>query len=112
MQNTHVNPNGTPVKYALSGQLGVVRIHPTVTLGENVVFDGGIVILGANVTIGDGSRIGPSVEINAGTTVGDDARIMRCTIGEGVTIGKNVTLEELSVADGSTIGDGSTIRDY
>lgn len=86
-----------------------VEIVGIVVLGSNVVLKKGVklgnVVIGDNVTIGSGSKIRNSVIWN-NVTVGKNAKLDGCVICNNNLIGKNVTAKAgMILAEGCEIGD-------
>jgi UDP-3-O-[3-hydroxymyristoyl] glucosamine N-acyltransferase len=73
-------------------------IHPSASLGENVVLGPGVVI-GPEVEIGRGTRIGANSVIGRGVAIGRD-----CRIGANVGIAFSYLGDEVVVQGGAEIG--------
>lgn len=95
------------------------QIHPTVSLGENVVIDRGVMIdegssVGHNVVIHAGSRIGRNCVVGPSTTIGtegfgyerDDQGVPHKFVHlGGVSIGDNVEIGSLTSIARGTLSD-------
>ncbi|MGH7737794.1 MAG: sugar phosphate nucleotidyltransferase [Candidatus Tyrphobacter sp.] len=78
------------------------RIDATATLVPPV-------ILGNEVTIAAGARIeGPTV-LGSGSSIGEDARVLRSITWEQVHVGKGAGLYNCTIADRNTIKDRATV---
>lgn len=104
----------------LDGARFMCAIHPSATLGSDVVICDGVII-GAGVVIAYSTAIGRHVTLNLNATVGHDCRVGdystiapganvagRVTIGEGAEISLNATVVRgLTVGEWSVLGPGA-----
>lgn len=94
-----------------------------VTLGENVIAYPGVVIRGEHqaITIGDNTNlqenstvhieVGHDVRIGSGVTIGHNAIIHACTIGDNVLVGMGAIVQDGAViGENCFIGAGALIR--
>lgn len=94
-----------------------------VTLGENVIAYPGVVIRGEHqaITIGDNTNlqenstvhieVGHDVRIGSGVTIGHNAIIHACTIGDNVLVGMGAIVQDGAVIGKNCfIGAGALIR--
>lgn len=94
-----------------------------VTLGENVIAYPGVVIRGEHqaITIGDNTNlqenstvhieVGYDVRIGSGVTIGHNAIIHACTIGDNVLVGMGAIVQDGAViGENCFIGAGALIR--
>lgn len=94
-----------------------------VTLGENVIAYPGVVIRGEHraITIGDNTNlqenstvhieVGYDVHIGSGVTIGHNAIIHACTIGDNVLVGMGAIVQDGAViGENCFIGAGALIR--
>jgi len=77
-------------------------------IGKNVEVDGQV-ILGDNVTIGDGARISRSV-IGSNVKIGAGADVLGTIIWDNVTLGTDVRLKEDVIGNSTTIGDRTVVQ--
>src|SRR4051794_18357382 len=89
-----VRPEGRVVPPAIVGA------GCTIAEGAHV---GALVVLGENVSVGEGARVERSVVLD-GVTVGAAAQLTDCIVGPGVTIADGAV-----VAGGAVLGEGVTV---
>ncbi|MGB3682041.1 MAG: NDP-sugar synthase [Rubrobacteraceae bacterium] len=117
-------------KAVLDGEVRGVRppgeeVREGVFTGEGVEVEEdqleGPVVLGDNVRVASGARVGPHSVIAANVSISADASVVRSTVAEGTTIGEGADLDgaligrscdvraEARLLEGSALGDGVEI---
>jgi predicted acyltransferase (DUF342 family) len=101
---------------SLDKEEGVAEVTTAPTVGTGTTVAPSAEIEGV-VTLGDGVVVEDDVEIDGGTIVGDNVTIQRgarleenVQVGNSVTIGSRAFIDEFAViGDGATIGAGATV---
>jgi mannose-1-phosphate guanylyltransferase len=87
---------------ALPGPVGTALLLPGAKVASSASLTDGTTV-GADVLIGEGSRISGSVLMD-GARIGDGALVERSVIGPGASIGDETVVRDAVVADGASIG--------
>ena len=102
---------------ALSGKvsldLGAPRVRPGVWSLSPIPDDVQVVppcYIGANVSIGSGSLIGPHAVLEAGSTVGRHSLVQRSVL-QGAAVGQDCTLYGAVLCQGASVGDGAVLNE-
>jgi len=85
-----INDLNTSIKF-------ITTIHPSATLGHNVMIDEGSVVM-ANTMIGSDTKIGAFCIVNTNSSIDHDCKMGNyASIAPGVNTGGNVLIEDYSV---------------
>jgi mannose-1-phosphate guanylyltransferase len=87
---------------ALPGPVGTALLLPGAKVAPSASLTDGTTV-GADVQIGDGSRVSGSVIMN-GARIGDGALVERSVLGPGASIGDDTVVRDAVVGDGASIG--------
>lgn len=113
-------------KAVLDGEVKGVRppgeeVREGVYLGEDVETDGAQleapVVLGDNVRVASGARVGPHSVVAAGVSIAADASVVGSTVAEGSVVGEGADLDGALIGRSCNIGanahllEGSAIGD-
>jgi sugar O-acyltransferase (sialic acid O-acetyltransferase NeuD family) len=95
------------------GREPAVLVHPTATIGADVVLDPGVV-LAAGARLTTNVRLGRHTQVNINGTVSHDCRLgPYVTVSPGATVSGTVTLGEgVLIGAGATVIQGITIGEW
>ena len=80
---------------------------------NGVIFaDVGNAYISSDATIGKNVVIGPNVQVEGKTSIGENVKIGQSCILKNATIGNNVTLEAFTIIDDSKIESGATVGPF
>jgi mannose-1-phosphate guanylyltransferase len=91
---------GTPERY-LQGTFDILEGNVVTAAVERIA---------AGATIAPSAQVGSLVVLGTGVTIGEDARVERSVVLDGVSVGAGAQLTDCIVAAGATIAEGAIVR--